>query len=705
MHLIILAILISNTKAVEVKFTEVAPKIDGFIEDVWQTADSAYDFVQHDPYEKEVPTERTVVYVLQDKDNLYFAFRGYAEKHKPIACLTADEDFVAIGLDPFGNKTTGYYFMVFASGIPYDGWIHDDGRTRDDSWEGVWFRGVQVYDDRLDIEIKIPFKSIRYKKGLNEWGLQIMRYSAANHETDFWNEVSKKEGDLVSKWPSLTGINPQATGYYFELYPEGFVRFDRYPSDTAKTKYKPSASLNFKWDVSSQITLNATAYPDFAQIESDPFELNLSRYPTYLTERRPFFLEGSDIFRMSDFGEHRGFFHSLNIFYSRKVGRSMNGDAVPIIGGLKLTTKSKNFNLGAFGAYTDKYLQNDTIIESRKGFGVIRAKQSILKNSDIGMLLSASAVDRDTYNYAIGLDGVYRKGPNQFIVQGAMSDKNRKRGLALNAGFFGFLGDFLTIGAAEVVDDSFDVTDIGFVPWAGIKRFFLGSGPFKQYQKGFLSTIFWGPAGIIVQEPGNTEWSKLAGFEINPGFRNNWGCDLSGFIGPYYEADTNYLYRSANLSTWGRLFGNNINFGGNYSYTYNYRRSFLSYQGSNWFSYNHSIIPQLSVGINTNFWLEWDTTNTIIEITEVIRPSIFLRVNADMNVRIFNEFVTATPQKNFSETNLISNRLGLLFSWNFKPKSWLYVALNDYQERDFQLEKLQPVYRIAAVKAKYLIYF
>lgn len=144
------------SKSVEVRFTQVAPRIDGVIEEVWQNADSACDFIQFQPYENQQASEKTVVYVLQDRENLYVAFRCSAQKHKPTACLTADEDFVSLALDPFGSKTTAYYFTVFASGIYVDGWILDDGRNEDDSWDGVWFRGVGVHEDRLDVEMKIP---------------------------------------------------------------------------------------------------------------------------------------------------------------------------------------------------------------------------------------------------------------------------------------------------------------------------------------------------------------------------------------------------------------------------------------------------------------------------------------------------------------------------------------------------------------------
>jgi hypothetical protein len=710
MHLALFFImLVSGEKAVEVRFTEMAPHIDGIIEDLWQQADSAYGFVQHIPYEKTEPTERTVVYVLQDHNNIYFAFRCYAEKHRPIACFTTDEDYVRVSIDPFGSKTTGYYFLVFASQLFWDGWIFDDGRTYDDSWEGVWYRGVKIYEDRLDVEIRIPFKSIRYKKGLDEWRVQFFRHLAHNREDDYWTEVLQGEGDMVSRWGALTNVNPQSSGYYFELYPEGYIRADvdsgQWQWDSID--FKPSASLNLKWDVTPQTTINATVYPDFAQIESDPFTVNLSRYPTYLDERRPFFLEGRDIFRMSNLGQDGSqFFFPLEIFYSRRIGKSLNGDIVPILGGLKVTNNSEKLNIGMLGAYTGEFTlitPGDTLIEPDRWFGIFRAKRSVMRNSDIGILFSGTAVDGDNYNYALGLEGVYRSGPDQVIVQGAFSDSTGKQGWAISSGYRGFLGNFYTKFAAEVVHDSFNVSDIGFVPWAGRKRLYLFTGPGKVYQEGFLRWLYIAPGIHILQEPGDTNWSKLAGLQINPAFRNRWGMGLDIYAGKYYEADTNYLYRSADFSVWGLIKGNNINFGSNYSYSWNYRRNFLAHQMTNWFFFGYSVIPPMSIVLSGNLWVEWDTTNTIIAMTPRIRPRIDIRFSADKSLAIFNDILLETPGTDIGNTRFINNRFGFLFSWNFLPKSWLHVALNDFRERG--VEKLEPIYTIGAVKIRYLLYF
>jgi len=702
MEIIIFFIFFTSEKCVELHFASSVPIIDGFIEELWQMADSAYGFVQNMPYEKCPPSDETVVYLLQDENNLYVAFRCWTKNTKPVNLMSTKDDAVAVYLDTFGNKITAYAFVVYVGGGYIDGIILDDGRSADDSWDGVWNYGVKIYDDRYEVEIKISFKSIHYKKGLNEWGVNFKRDIIVNQEVDYWVEVSQEEGFRVSKFGVLKGISSNVTGYHFEVYPEGFFRLDKVSLEAAEFKLK--GSLNLKWDVTSQTTLNATAFPDFAQIESDPFTLNLSQYETYLSERRPFFIEGFEIFRMAEFGEGKGFFSPLRIFYSRRIGKSINNEVVPIIGGLKLTSKSEKLNYGIFGAYTDELKNGDTLIEPKKGFGVVRAKIGVLQNSDLGFLLSGMAVNSDTYNYAIGLDGVYRSGPNQLVMQGAYSERNNKKGFAFTSGFMGFIKNFLTLSSARFIQDSFDVRDIGYVPWAGMKKFMVATGPYKAYREGLLRNFWIWFGGLLAQEPGEEQWSKKGLFCINPNFRNNWGVSLEAEYGPYYEANTNFTSRSVNLSAWGYGARYNIWFGGNVNYSFNYSRNFLAYQASTWHGFYWTIMPRISLNLDSYSWVEWDTTNTIISIWPVATPRLDFTITPTMTFGIFNEFVFTTPGTDFGKTEYLTNRFGFLFSYNFKPKSWLYIALNDYRVQD-ETHRLKVQNQIGAIKVKYLLYF
>jgi len=703
MNFLLFLVLAAPDKSLEVRHTDIAPRIDGVIEDAWLTADSAYDFVQYSPYEQQPPSENTVVYALQDDENLYFAFRCTSEKGRPIACLTGNEDEVTIGIDPFGTQNTAYYFSVYGSEIIDDGWVLDDGRTRDNSWDGVWFVKVKQYENYYVVEFKIPFKSIRYKKDLKEWGVDFKRYIGYNQETDYWTSVTQLEAERVSKYGKLTNINPQASGYYFELYPEGYVRYEKI-GEEATAHIKPSASLNLKWDITPQTTLSATTLPDFAQIESDPYQLNLGRYPLYLEERRPFFIEGQDIFRMASFGEDQEFMDYMDIFYSRRIGKSMNGDAVPILGGMKVTHKSHAWDWGMLTAVTGDYSRDSVLLERRRGFGVLRGRHAFSNNMNLGVLASGTATDPDSFDLALGVDGVYRSGFNQYILQTAFSDRNNKMGAAFAGGYFGFIGKFLTIATAEAIHDSFDVSEMGFVPWQGKKQIMLSSGPFYTWKTGFWRNLAVAPGFLLVQEGGSQDWSKLGMFLFNPNFRNRWGLNLSGNAGPYYEADTNYLYRSLSLSVWGPLFINQLNFGGNINYSWNYVRGYLAYQGYSWLSYRYSIIPQLSVSLNGNLWIEWGPENQFVDAWPLVTPRLRISFNSKMTLELFDEMVMWAPAAVLGGgIKYESNRVGGLFSWNFQPKSWIYVALNDYRADDAGRLAVQD--QIGAVKVKYLLYF
>jgi hypothetical protein len=699
-------------RAVEVRSTSLAPRIDGSIEALWGAADTATGFVQNQPYERSEPTERTVVYLLQDDENLYVAFRCHSLKNPPTANYTKDEDYVSIAFDPFGSKTTGYFFLVYGSGLFWDGLILDDGREQDLTWEGVWFRAVRIYPDRMEVEMKIPFKTVRYKKGLSEWGLQFHRHIASNFEDDYWTEVTQKDGDLVSRWGVARGIQPRSSGYYFELYPEGFVRYDDYKGK--KGKLKPKGSLNLKWDLTPQTSLNATAYPDFAQIESDPFSVNLSRYPTYLEEQRPFFVEGTEIFRTSGF-PNSGFFRPLNIFYSRRIGKSLDGEAVPILGGIKLTHKTETWNLGILGAAVDTYEKPaEGIEEPHRSFGVIRAKRRILGNSDVGILASGMTTNPHDYDYAIAADAVLRKGASQMILQGGRSDHNGKRGWAVTSGYKGYVRSLLTMAAYEAVADSFDVEDIGFVPWAGQQRAMVISGPFWTFQTGALRNLYVAPGIIRSRDPGSPHWSTLGYFTINPSFRRQWGINLEMNYGRNYELNDltgkydGYLYREANLGFWGLLNGNSIHGGCQYSYSYNYARHYLAYQGFNYLSFSYSFIPPVSAGLNTNLWVEWDPHREVVAMWPLLRPRVDYRISPYMTLSVFEELVAYTPETRVGKSRLQSDRMGLLYSWNFAPKSWLYAALNDYSALDYGKNPagvMERQYAIGAVKLKYLLYF
>jgi hypothetical protein len=263
MHLIlVLLVAAAPAKTVNVKRAVTPPRLDGVIEDAWLAADSVDDFVQYVPDEGAKPTERTVVYVMQDDANLYVAFRAWSLAAPPVGQLYGLEDELTLCLDPMDSRQTAYFFKAYASGLWRQGLILDNGSNEDWSWDGVWYVGTRLYPDRIECEMRIPFKTIRWRPSDNGWGVNFERSIARKNEYIIWTECRENEGGVqVSRYGRLLGVEPRAKGVYFELLPEGYVRRDE--DAEGNTTLKPSASLNLKWDITPQTTLNATALPDF----------------------------------------------------------------------------------------------------------------------------------------------------------------------------------------------------------------------------------------------------------------------------------------------------------------------------------------------------------------------------------------------------------------------------------------------------------
>jgi len=688
-------IFITLIKNVDVNsYTADLPEIDGIIEEVWLQSDSLSDFVQMQPFEKSKPSEQTVVYLLQDDENLYVAFRCYAHNHKIMALLgncEEDEDHVTLFLDSFNNKTSAYYFTVTASGRFYDGKLTDDGLSTDESWDGIWYYGAKIYRNRYEIEFKIPFKSIHYNKEALTWGINFKRFIATKQEIVYWNEVTEKRGLRISDFGALNHIVPKSSGYYFEFYPEGILRYDQ---DNEGKKITPNLTANFTWDLTSQITLLATINPDFAHIEADPYTLNLTRYPIRLYERRPFFVEGSDIFQLSS----GGIINPLEVYYSRMVGKPVLNSPVPILGALQFVNKKKNCDFGVLCAAIDSF---ET--EMSRYFGVVRLQGRLKKRSKIGIITVGTLTQQQDYNAAGAFDVFHNFGDNSVAIQSALSVKNAKWGWASSAGSKIFFGKFLTTTKFEIYSDSLDVSETGYIPYSGLKRLSIALGPWL-YLKKSIRTLYIASEVDIEKNPGEELWSKSICLIVNPYFRNNWGFYSTIAVGDYCNDALTYLFRRFSLSIWGRraMYATNIITVNEYSYNWN--QQYLAYQSRNSWILFYNPIPRLTLSFSSNCWIEWDTLNSIEAITLRFRPRIDIHLLKNLDFALLNEAIWINPEQNYNDTELVSNMFGALISWNIRPKSWIYVAFNDYRAEN-EHGSLHLKNRIGAIKIKYFLYF
>ncbi len=301
------------------------PKIDGILEDDWFIVQPASDFLQVEPFEGEPASMQTYVYVLFSSDALYIAFDCKDASPDSITEYlkrrddSSDADLVYLNLDSFHDRRTGYFFGVSAAGVQHDGtWSNEN--MSDDSWDGVWESAVRHNHSGWVVEMRIPFSGFRHGGSRDDgWGVNFTRVIHRRNEWSSWQPVDRNRGQRVNEFGRLNGINGLKPLMHVEVLPHAVGRWD-------SPENSPFASQN-DWDnfgvdlkiaPSSSWTLDLTLQPDFAQVDVDDEEINLSDYPLYVEEKRPFFLEGLGLFQGMP----------IDIFYTRRINNPDFGGRV-----------------------------------------------------------------------------------------------------------------------------------------------------------------------------------------------------------------------------------------------------------------------------------------------------------------------------------------------------------------------------------------
>jgi len=354
--------------------------IDGVLsENVWQSP-GAGGFTQRDPWDGQPASEPTTVWVAFDRDNLYIAARlSDSEPSKIAGRLGRRDEFVEsdwfdVGLDPYQDRRSGYFFGVNPFGSIEDGTISNDEEI-DETWDGVWASAARIDDLGWTVEMRIPFDQLRFRRrDVQVWGVNFQRMIKRKNEEDHFAWVPKEESGLVSRFAELTGLTGIAAGRRLEVAPFALSKAAFSPAvagDPFRVGHEAGASAGFdlKGGLSSNLTLNLSVNPDFGQVEVDPAVINITDQETYYEEKRPFFVEGASIF---DFGRggpnvNRTFgWADPDLFYSRRIGRSPQGrpsgagffdlpDWTTILGAAKVTGKiGRDFNLGVISAATSR---------------------------------------------------------------------------------------------------------------------------------------------------------------------------------------------------------------------------------------------------------------------------------------------------------------------------------------------------------------
>lgn len=459
----------SRKKLVLIK-TENKILIDGIIDDEWNKADKADDFFQLSPFSNGKPFRETYAKLLSSDESIYCLIVCY-DDYKNIQQHTGrlDDmggDIVSVMFDTFGDKSSAYKFAVSASGVRADSRLLDDGRNRDYSWNGIWFSAAKIYDWGYVVEMEIPYKSIQYNENISEWGLDFDRWRPVDSEDLYWCEYDKSEGQRISKFGKLIfqDFKPNVKGLNLEFYPVTFGKINYIGS--GKYKVDPNAGIDIFYNPSPQLTLQATANPDFAQIEADPYSFNISRYETFFSERRPFFIQGREIFMPSGAENNSGFYRPMELFYSRRIGKLLpDGTEVPITFGAKASGRIDDWEYGGFVARTEEtdYSDNAGNLSNEPAaiFVSGRVKKQILDNSSLGILFVGKNTADNSYG-VFDIDGAFRGSNWQLAYQVARSIKNQQGDFASSFGFRKFDGSWGYLLRSRYVGEKFDISQVGF---------------------------------------------------------------------------------------------------------------------------------------------------------------------------------------------------------------------------------------------------
>ena len=474
----------SERYQVEPRQVAQGPVVDGHLdEQVWLAAAVIDDFVQQEPSEGAPATERTVVRLLYDERALYIGVEAYdsqpdgviaTEKRRDSPRLL-DEDNFQIILDTFHDRRSGYMFVTNPLGAKLEQQVaaEGEGGFRGNSsninlnWDGVWDVATRRTAEGWVAEIAIPMVTLRFPKADRQvWGVNFMRNIRRKNEQVFWAPIPRAYTlTRVSLAGTLSGISGVNRGMDLRVTPYLLAggRQDRVETAGLAGSGFNDIGLDVKYGVTSGLNLDLTVNTDFAQVEIDEQQVNLTRFALFFPEKRDFFLENAGMFSIGT----QGFRREVDLFFTRRIGLSSGGVPVPILGGARLTGKTGRHNVAVMNIQTQEAFGN-----LGENFFVGRYSRDILARSKIGgLVVNKEAIGGSSYNRTFALDTTLALHRN-FVVDGfvAKTETPDVSGSDM-AGYVSakWLSPSWRINAEYTdIQDNFNA-EVGFVPRLGIR--------------------------------------------------------------------------------------------------------------------------------------------------------------------------------------------------------------------------------------------
>ncbi len=468
-------------------------EIDGRLDEAaWSRADSTSgEFIQIQPNPGYPMTERTVIRIMYDENNLYIGALLYDSEPDQLSIpgleqdyQTHDSDIFGIAIDSYYDRQSSFLFAVNPGGAIFDAQTFNDSRYVNRAWEGVIHVETTIHERGWTAEIAIPVNTLRFSSSDGEmtWGLNFSRRIRRKSEEGNWAPMPRQfRLYKMSMAGRLTGIRNLNRGRNLWIKP--YVSAARRDGEelVADPGNDFDAGFDVKYGVTSRLTLDLTAFTDFSQVEVDQEQVNLTRFSLFFPEKRDFFLENDGVFSFSDIAIRNYRTGSspqkFKLFHSRRIGLNEDRQPQPIAAGGRLTGQAGIFDVGLLNVQTRA--DRDVPAEN---FAVVRLKGDVVGNSDVGVIFvnrqgTSSEVSGD-YNRAFGVDGNFRLLRNMVVNSylAATDDPdvsgNRYAGM-FQVAWRDPVWDVSTL--VKHVGDGFD-PEVGFVDRRGVRQLYATVG-------------------------------------------------------------------------------------------------------------------------------------------------------------------------------------------------------------------------------------
>ena len=701
------------------------PQIDGLLDDaVWHQAQPRSGFIQLEPTRGAPATDDTEFRIAYDVHNIYVAFRCYdAEPDKIVNRMTRRgdiyaSDVISFFIDPHHDHRTGYKFASTPSGVQSDNYRYEDTQ-RDANWKGIWWVESSIDASGWNAEFKIPFSNFRFTdKPTQIWGFDVERVNRRKSEVTVWKQLT--QAGVVTRMSDLghiMGMQDIETGKNFEISP--YLLGGGTSGANTDLSRQLGTGLDVQYSLTSALKANVTFNPDFAQVEADQLEINLTRFPTRFPEKRPFFVEGNSFFETP-----------YDLMFSRRIGSRGN-----ILWGSKLTGKIGDYSIGVLGNQTGEFGSSETALSEKEAawFSAVRIKRDILKRSNVGILFvnkeqggsdrfhsRVGGVDMNlalgkTYHLSGQYAGSFHPGEDSENMAYTIDFAQRNYLWSSNIGF-------------ERVAPHFEINQTGYLrkernrgwqrvqmrasysPLWGTRQFFSGIST-------RLSQSLYTPEYFTEWRERNPELSLSPEFDedllrwhveadIGMDFRETLIDDIMAY---YYRSREIELTEVFVADGYGFTIDTNdtypiaIGIGMDFADYFNFGRQQAGKQRGLTLESTLRPVSNFSIELDSSYAQSLDLAGEIdgrffvstMRATYLFTRESFLRM-----------FAQASRERELSTEIHQTYLLSFLFGWEYSPKSHFFVAYNEAWEDAFvgttEVRELQLENRVIVVKVTYL---